>query len=359
MNNVNSLVAPVDDNEDKARILVVEDNDFYRNFILRHLKLEGYRQVIQAADGEQAMDLVKLHQFDAILLDIMMPGTNGYEVLRLLKADDQLRHIPVIMISTVDEMDSIIKCIELGAEDYLPKPVNPTLLRARLNTSLERKFLRDREQVYINQIEMEKKRVNDLLNIALPKAAAIELKEKGYVSPRRFENVTVLFCDVIQFTEHCDRYSPEEVANHVSELIEIFENITLKYDMEKIKTIGDEFMATAGLLEQNDEPVLSAINCGLEMTRTAPTLSAGWQVRVGIDHGDVVGGIVGKLKYQFDVWGDTVNTAARMTRYGEPGKVVMTKETSDIVANRFRVQPLGTHNVKGKGMIDIVACSQE
>src|SRR5262245_61658000 len=127
----------------EAALLVVDDIEDNRFALSRRLARQGYLNVTTAADGRQALDLLNSRPFDLVLLDIMMPNVNGYEVLSAMKADEQLRHIPVIMISAVDEIDSVIRCIELGAEDYLPKPFNPTLLRARVGACLERKRLHD------------------------------------------------------------------------------------------------------------------------------------------------------------------------------------------------------------------------
>ena len=126
-----------------AALLVVDDIEDNRFALTRRLARQGYLNVTTAADGRQAMELLNSKPFDLVLLDIMMPNLNGYEVLAEMKANSSLRHIPVIMISAVDELDSVIRCIELGAEDYLPKPFNPTLLRARVGACLERKRLHD------------------------------------------------------------------------------------------------------------------------------------------------------------------------------------------------------------------------
>jgi DNA-binding response OmpR family regulator len=126
-----------------AALLIVDDIEDNRFALSRRLARQGYLNVTTAADGRQALELLNSRQFDLVLLDIMMPNVNGYEVLAALKANERLRHIPVIIISAVDEIDSVIRCIELGAEDYLPKPFNPTLLRARVGACLERKRLRD------------------------------------------------------------------------------------------------------------------------------------------------------------------------------------------------------------------------
>jgi sigma-B regulation protein RsbU (phosphoserine phosphatase) len=136
-------------------VLVVDDNDDNRYTLTRRLAREGYTDVATANDGQQALALLEERRFDLVLLDIMMPGLNGYQVLERLRADARLRHIPVIMISAVDQMDSVIRCIELGAEDYLAKPFNPTLLRARVGACLEKKRLRDEIVGHLDRIERE------------------------------------------------------------------------------------------------------------------------------------------------------------------------------------------------------------
>ena len=136
-------------------LLVVDDNEDNRYTLTRRLTREGYTNISVAEDGRQALEMVKARAFDLVLLDIMMPQVNGYEVLERMKADAQLRHVPVIMISAVGEMDSVIRCIELGAEDYLPKPFNPTLLRARVGASLEKKRLRDNIVQHVRRMERD------------------------------------------------------------------------------------------------------------------------------------------------------------------------------------------------------------
>ena len=138
-----------------SRLLLVDDNEDNLYTLSRRLRREGYEQFESAENGEQALALLKSKPFDLVLLDVMMPGLNGYEVLERMRADPRLRHIPVIMISALDEMDSVIRCIELGAEDYLSKPFNPTLLHARVGASLEKKRLRDEVVRALNRIEAE------------------------------------------------------------------------------------------------------------------------------------------------------------------------------------------------------------
>ncbi len=225
-----------------GRILIVDDNALSA----KKLKLAMHRlghQVTLAHDGAEALETLRAQPADVVLLDIVMPRMDGYEVLKALKADMALRDIPVIMISAVDEMDSTVRCIKAGAEDHLPKPFNASLLKARIGASLEKKRLRDREASYLRQIEVEKKRADDLLHATLPAAAVHELKSTSAVQPRRFEDVAVLFCDVVGFTSYCDKHSPEEVVSHLQSLVAAFEEIAAEHGLEKIKTVGDAFMA--------------------------------------------------------------------------------------------------------------------
>ena len=342
--------------DDDRAILVVEDEEFNRTLIIRHLKKEGYDNVEVAEDGKQAIDKVRSNDFDLVLLDIEMPELDGYGVLEQLKSDMRLRDIPVIMISSIDDMDSIVKCIELGADDYLPKPFDPVLLRARLGACLDKKRFLDEKTSYLKQIKAEKKKSEDLLNVILPAAAANELKRNGRVEPRQFDNVALLFCDIVGFTSFCSKHTAEEVVGGLQNLFVRFEEITRDHQLEKIKTIGDEFMATAGLLTPNDNPLLSAVRCGLDMATAAREAEPNWEVRVGVHCGSVVAGIVGRDKYQFDVWGDTVNIAARMAGQGSPGTVTMTHEAWLQVEGDCQGRTLGRVDVKGKGSIEIIEC---
>jgi signal transduction histidine kinase len=144
-----------------AALLVVDDNEDNRYTLTRRLDREGYRNLTVAGNGREALDLLSAQAFDLVLLDIMMPDMNGYEVLERMKVTPALRDIPVIMISALDEVDSVIRCVELGAEDYLTKPFNPTLLRARVGASLEKKRLRDEVRRNLEQIQDKSRQLAD------------------------------------------------------------------------------------------------------------------------------------------------------------------------------------------------------
>ncbi len=332
-----------------ARILVVDDDETSRDMLARRLRREGHH-VAAVAGGREALALVRERPFDLILLDVLMPQMNGLEVLRCLKAPDGWRDIPVIMVSAFDDVDSIAGCIELGAEDYLPKPFNRTVLLARVDACLERKHLRDRERSYLEQIERERQRADELLHVILPGDVVTELKATNSVRPRRHERVAVLFCDLVEFTHYCDGNEPEQVVRHLQQLIEHWEEIALRHQVQKIKTIGDAFMAAAGLSWlPADEPVLRCLRCGLEMIAAAHALPVKWDARVGVHVGPVVAGVIGRRQYLFDLWGDTVNTAARMESNGVAGAVTFSRTAWEQVAGQCHATSLGLVPVKGKG----------
>src|SRR5438477_2675694 len=315
-----------------ASLLVVDDNELNRDMLTRRLERLGY-DVSCAENGIGALKLLKTESFDLLLLDVIMPVMDGFEVLEQLKAEPRLRDIPVIVLSASDQLDHVVKCIQKGAQDYLSKPFSPVLLQARIGSCLERKRLRDQETLHLRQIEEEKRRSDELLHVILPRDIAAELKTTDTVRPRRFEKVGILFCDIVDFTAYSARRGPEEILLHLQALVEAFEQLCLKHGLEKIKTIGDAFMATAGLMTRLDNPALNCVRCGLDMVAAAQKLPANWQVRVGVHVGPVIAGVVGLRKYQYDVWGDAVNTASRLEQAAAARSVSVNKNTWNVLAH--------------------------
>ncbi|MGA0040145.1 MAG: adenylate/guanylate cyclase domain-containing protein [Pirellulales bacterium] len=345
-------MGPVSASEPGA-ILVVDDSSTNREILSRRLLQLGH-QVGFAADGIECLEQVRAKPYDLILLDIWMPRLDGMGVLEQLKADPRLRGIPVIVLSADDEPQNVVRCIALGADDHLRKPCDPIFLRTRINASLEKKRLRDREQAYIDRIEQEKKRSEELLHVILPPDVAAELKNNNRVLPRRFDDVGVLFCDVVGFTAFADQATPEELLIHLQTMVEVQELASQHHSLEKIKTIGDAFMAAAGLGADVDvDPALACVRAGLEMVAAVARVPPHWQVRVGIHCGPVFAGVVGHRKYQYDIWGDTVNTASRIEQAGAAGCVCVSQSTWQRIADACEGESLGVVNLKGKAPMEI------
>jgi len=329
----------------KKLVLIVDDTPTNITVVSGVLK-DQYRTKI-ATNGEKALAIATgPERPDLILLDVMMPGMDGYEVCRRLKDMPATRDIPVIFLTAKTDEGDEEKGFDAGAVDYIHKPFSAPIVFARVRTQLAL-------QEALTEAREARKQADQLLHALLPRKAADEIRSIGTVIPRRYENVAVLFCDVTNFTAYCDAHEPEEVVSRLDALFVIFERVTAKHGLEKIKTIGDGFMAAGGLLQKMDDPIGSAIRCGLEMASILIDAHLGWEVRVGVHAGPVVAGIVGQERYQFDIWGDTVNMAARMMEIATPGSVAAAEEIWNQVSADFHGEPLGELEIKGKGKIAV------
>ena len=332
---------------DRKTILIVDDTPTNIGIISSVLK-DSFRTKV-ATNGEKALLLASAaDKPDLILLDITMPGMDGYEVCRRLKANPATSGIPVIFLTAKTEDEDERQGFDVGAVDYVHKPFSAPIILARVKTHLAL-------QAALQTARDAQKQADELLHCLLPDAAAEEIRNIGTVIPRRYDEVAVLFCDVVNFTSYCDKHEPEEVVSRLDALFIAFERVAVTFGLEKIKTIGDAFMAAAGLLREADDPLESAVLCGLQMAATSIDAQLGWAVRVGVHVGPVVAGIVGQERYQFDIWGDTVNIAARMAGKAMPGSLAVTGDTWARIKDRFEGEALGELEVKGKGIIPVVA----
>jgi adenylate cyclase len=348
----------------KGLLLVVDDNEANRDILLRRLKLEGYGVLI-AESGHQALEMVREKNPDLVLLDVMMPGLDGFAVLRELKEDPRSRHIPVIMISSVSEIQSVVRCIEMGAEDYVSKPFDPILLRARVGALLERKRMRDEEQRKNEELEKalldvrRQRRVAEelLLNI-LPERVAEELQSKGCVEPMYFEDVTIVFADFVGFTLSTEKLPADRLVRILHEYFTAFDGVMVRYELEKLKTIGDCYMFAGGLPVRNSSHPVDAVLAALEMVHIVEQMAGSGehlnsQLRVGIHTGPVIAGVVGIRKFAFDIWGDAVNFSARTEQGGAPGRVNLSATTYARVKDFFACEHRGKIKTKDGRKVDM------
>jgi adenylate cyclase len=334
----------------QSHILVVDDNETNRDVLGRRLEREGYL-VSSAENGRLALEMVRSTSYDLVLLDIMMPEIDGYQVLSQMKADPALCDIPVIMISALDQIDSVVRCIETGAEDYLNKPFDPVLLRARIGACLEKKRLRDEQkrkhaelELAIGEAENQRRESESLLRNILPAQIAAELRGRGQVEPRYFEDVTILFSDFVGFTHATENLAAEDLVNLLHCYFTAFDKIVGRYGLEKLKTIGDSYMLVGGLPERNPSHPVDAVMAAFEMVRAVEELSteeAPWRVRIGIHTGPVIAGVVGIKKFAFDIWGESVNFSSRMESSGAPNRVNMSARTYSRVKDFFECEARG------------------
>ena len=342
----------------QAAVLVVDDSRTMRLALIRALNALGFRNITEAANGRQALDLVLARAFDLMLLDMEMPEMTGMEVLVALKTNRQLSGLPVIVISGADQVENAVNCIELGAEDYLPKPFNPTLLRARVTSSLEKKRLRDLDRLRLAQLQAEKelleiekdKSERLLLNI-LPKAIAERLKLGERTIANGHPVVTVMFADLVGFTALSRRTPPGDLVGILNGIFTTFDLLVERSCLEKIKTIGDSYMLAGGIPVPRDDHAQAVADVALEMIAALDRLNAAngteLKMRIGINTGPIVAGVIGKRKFTYDLWGDTVNLASRMESSGVPGAIHVSESTYQALKDDFVLEERGIIQCKG------------
>jgi adenylate cyclase len=336
-------------------ILVVDDIEANRDLLSRRLTRDGHR-VVSVDGGQRALQALAEEEFDLVLLDLIMPDINGFDVLVRMKADERLRRIPVIMITALAETESAVRCIEAGAEDYLPKPFDPILLRARINACLHKKRWRDREQRYLRRIEDETAKFERLLLTILPRQVIGRLNHGEVMIADRFEGVSVLFADLVGFTAHSARIRPALLVEYLNRLFSEFDALARELGVEKIKTIGDAYMAVAGLPDPNPDHCAAIAKMALGMIDRLGRVNShfGWplQIRIGIHSGPVVAGIIGTHRFIYDVWGDTVNVASRLEAYSLPNRIHVSQDTARHLVGPFALEPRGSIDVRGKGNLE-------
>ncbi|MFZ5450835.1 MAG: adenylate/guanylate cyclase domain-containing protein [Thermodesulfobacteriota bacterium] len=325
-------------------ILVVDDNRMNRLMLARGLEQQGHR-VAFAEHGRQALEMLAAQDFDLILLDIEMPEMNGYQVLERLAADVHRRDLPVIMISAVEEIDSVVRCIEMGAEDYLTKPFNPVLLKARVDASLEKKRLRDEQRALFRKFASDE--------------VADELLNSGFSLGGQLVEATALFCDIRSFTTIAESQSPQDTIELLNSYYALmFEAIANEGGIVN-QMEGDGLMSIFGAPLTLEDHRRRAVLAAREMIGLLEGFNrerARWNsvqilVGIGIASGPVIAGYVGtQRRASYTCVGDTVNLAARLEAHtkvvGQP--ILISENTRLGLDQQIEVVPQGAVRLKGK-----------
>ncbi len=332
-----------------ARVLAVDDDRTNREMLVRRLQKLGY-EVEEAATGREALTKLAESKFDLVLLDIIMPDLDGFETLEIIKNDPRLRHLPIIMLTALDDVESNVRCVEAGAEDYVAKPFNPTILRARISASLEKKRLRDIEQDLLDKLHLEQAKSERLLHNILPKAIAERLKNGERNIVNNYIDSTVLFSDIVGFTRHAKKQSAQRTVQFLNDIFSNFDRIAEQFELEKIKTIGDAYMLVSGVPTIRPDHAEACANAAFEMLEAVRLFNRrhglDWHIRIGMNSGPVAAGIIGTKKFSYDLWGDTVNIASRMESRGQTDQVQVSEATMKLLGSNYDFEPQGEIDIK-------------
>jgi len=388
-------------------IVIAEDSRLQGRILKAALESAGYA-VHWGANGSEALALIREHRPVLVVSDVEMPEMDGHELCRTLKADDGLRHIPVIMLTALAATTDILKGLREGAAAYVTKPYDPPhvveriehLLRhlsapdnpgeplpleyggetmhldvsrrqllnlllstyeniLRQNTKLEE--MHSQLQTASQQLGESLEKTQELLYRVFPRQIADELANAGQSQPRHFDAVTVLFTDFVGFTRVAETMAPQQLIDGLEEYFRRFDALTVQCHMEKLKTIGDAYVAAGGVPTANATHPLDAAllamairTCVADAAREwAGTSMPSFAIRIGLHTGPLVAGVIGEQRFTYDLWGDTVNTASRMESGGEAGRINISATTFQLLEPYFECTPRGSIAVKNRTAVEM------
>jgi len=342
-----------------ARVLIVDDQQANVMLLVQMLRGAGYACVTSTSNPTDVCGLHLKNRYDLILLDLQMPGMDGFEVMARLKEIETDGYLPVLVLTA--QPDQKLKALKAGARDFISKPFDLGEVLIRVFNMIEVRLLHLEMSRLYDRVVAEQ-RVSELLLLnVLPQSIAERLKGRAEVTEEglseviadSYAEVTVLFADIVEFTKFSHGVSVEVLLGVLNDIFSRFDVIADHRGLEKIKTIGDSYMVAAGLpVAVPDHPERAArmaLDMIAAMNRFNEQSPHKLNVRIGIDTGAAVAGVIGKRKFVYDLWGDVVNTASRMESHGVAGRIQITQATKRRLGSSFVLEQRGAIEVKGKG----------
>ena len=323
-------------------VLVVDDEEQNRTLLRDPLEARGY-EVEEAENGMVALQKIARRVPDVILLDLMMPKMDGFEVCRRLRKDAATAHLPILMITALSERGDRLLGIQAGANDFLNKPIDIQDVILRVGNAAYTKHLHD-------QLQIEREKSEQLLLNILPKSIAERMKKGETNIADSHPDVTVLLADLVGFTTLAAHIGPEQVVQLLNEIFSAFDLLTEKHGLEKIKTIGDAYMVAGGISVPRPDHAEASAELALDLQEEIERLNHEYdtsvRLRIGICTGPVVAGVIGRKRFAYDLWGETVNLACRLESTGEAGKTQIAESTHERLKHTYEFEP--KHSVSGQ-----------
>jgi adenylate cyclase len=334
-----------------AKILIVDDQEANVILLDRMLRGAGFASIASTTYPKEVCELHRKNRFDLILLDLLMPGMDGYQVMEGLKEIEKDGYLPVLVITADPEHK--LRALKGGAKDFVSKPLDLAEVLTRVYNMVEVRLLHLETRKLYEQVVAEQKVSEGLLLNVLPRSVAERLKADPGIIADSFPDVTVLFADIVGFTKMSEGMSPLRLVALLNEVFTLFDGIAERRGLEKIKTIGDAYMAVAGLPLPAADHAARAAHMALDTIEALDRFNlqngCALQARIGIHSGAVVAGVIGKHKFIYDLWGDAVNTASRMESHGVAGRAQVTEATRERLNGQFLLEERGAIEIKGKG----------
>ncbi len=337
------------------KILILDDDPIYGK-IIRHIlaEMDHDIELVWSDNGLKALQKIENDHPDLVITDWDMPGMSGIDFCKTIHKKPEFEHIPVIMCTGINtSSENLQTAFQSGVVDFIRKPIDKMEFISRVNSMLKLSESYQTIKYQKEQIQIEKRRSDKLLLSILPKKIAKELKISGKSDPELFKNVTVFVSDIVDFTRKTAEIGPKILIKELNEIVKGFDKIMEKYNCERIKTVGDGYIAVCGMPVSNPNHAENILLASEEIIRFLKNRNFKnkykWEVRIGVDTGEVVGGIIGTKKYIYDVFGDTVNTASRLESTSQPMRIHVSETTHSLVADKFIFEEQQPLEVKGKG----------
>jgi adenylate cyclase len=390
---------------EEKKILIADDSPLQAS-LLKRILTRMQISVVATKDGVEALEMLNKQDFNLVITDVNMPRMNGYELCQSIKAGPK-KNTPVILCTTLSSPQDLIRGIEAGADNYVIKPYredniisvvneflnNPIKTSPPLTTeqvmfkgesftigasrqnivnfllatyqnvydqNQELSQLREDLEKAIEQVKIvQKEQENVLLNI-FPEKVVQELMAYGSVSPQKYDDASVMFLDFVGFTKSSKNLSPQTLVEALNFYFENFDSIIERHKLERIKTLGDGYMCAGGLPIANKTHAVNCAYAALEilefLKNTADEFQKkfqiSWKLRIGINSGPLIAGVIGKKRFAYDIWGDTVNLASRMESHCEPNKINISSSTYEKIKNSINCVSRGNVPIQNKEGIE-------
>jgi adenylate cyclase len=336
-----------------AKILIVDDQEANVLLLERMLRGANYTAITSTTDSRQVCDLHRQNHYDLILLDLQMPGLDGFQVMDALKEVETEGYVPVLVITAQPEHK--LRALKAGARDFVSKPFDLAEVLLRVQNMVEVRLLHLEAKKLYAQVVAEHKVSEGLLLNVLPHAIAERLKARPEVIADSFPDATILFAGLHDFSRLTESMAAADVVKLLGEIYSGFDTVVQRLGLEKIKTIGDAYLVAAGVplprADHAEAIAEAALAFQQEIVRHEAPNGETLSLRIGIDTGLVIAGVIGKTKFSYDVWGETVNTAWHMEIYGAPGHIQVNENTHARLFDRYLFEQRGEFYVKDKGQL--------
>lgn len=336
------------------RILIAED-DYDSRVLLQRILEKDNHQVLAVENGRQAWECFQREEIGLVITDWQMPELGGLELCKNIRGAGGNGYVYIILVTAREAKQDLIQAMDAGANDYVTKPYDKGELLARVRAGTRILELQQQLGEKHQQLLAAQQQSEELLQALLPRSIVDRLKQQPQVIADSFSEATVLFADIHNFTALASQKEPIALVELLNQVFSAFDRLAERFGLEKIKTVGDGYMLAAGVPEPRPDHAEAVAEMALAMQQEIFQLDSGTaeplQLRIGIDSGPLIAGVIGTARLAYDLWGGPVSTAEQMKTYGLPGGIQVSAATWERLRRSYLLEERGEFYVPGSGVI--------